>query len=467
MLAGLNRIASVLSPAVCILALTVLALALMGSTVTMCGAGCFAADLSHMGSHAIRHSQPTWSADGTRIAFYHYHDIYVVAADGSSLKRAAKRDSGLDWFGSPFSPDISPDGSRVAYVQNSDSCKANFDIFVSDIDGSHRQRLTEHAATDTWPVWSPDGTRLAFLSDRDSPGHDFGFGAYAYFTMNADGSDIQRVSGPESPLERVSPAWSPDSTKLAFVARIAEEKSVPYGQEFSEEKSIPNARTPLPTVHNPHNTVDYVVQRHVIYTVGADGSDLDRVWDGTTKPGFTPRLRESHSHISVPEESVGRLRWSPDGTRIAFDSRVYGGPGALNVLELDGSETLQLASPRDDEQSWFTPLFWSSDSSTLTFVFHSQWIEGVRYMDHAGIYVASSDGHDARLISQHEMLWQRDWNAFHSSFAAHQDRAALNIPHNKPNAPTGEVLITVALDGSDPTLLVRGSGNNLKAVKRD
>ena len=460
-LESLNRKAPVIRRALCLLGLTVLAVSLMGSTVTLCGPGCYAADLSGIWGPAEPHYRPSWSADGTRIAFFHYRDIYVVASDGSFLKRAAKRDGGLEWFKSPFSPNISPDGSRIAYVQNSDSCKANLDIFVSNIDGSHRQRLTEHVANDTNPVWSPDGARIAFLSDRDPVGNNFGWGTYAYFTMNADGSGIRRVSGPESLLERVPPVWSPDSIRLAFVAKIGEQKRVPY------------SLTPLPTVSTAHNAVDYVdavdyvVQRHVIYTVGADGSDLGQMWAGTMQPGYTPRLRSSHRHISVPEESIGQLRWSPDGTTIAFDSKVYGEPATLNLLKLDGSQPLQVANPRDDEEAWVTPLFWSSDSSTVTISFGSRWVEVDRYVDHIGIYEASLDGQDTKHISKHGVLWGRDWSLFSSSFTAHKDMMALHIPYREPNYSRDEVLITTALDGSDRFVLVKPSGNGVKAVKRD
>lgn len=195
---SVKAVAPIIGRVACFLALSVFALSMMGSSVTICGPGCFAADLSHFWSHANPHYRPSWSADGTRIAFSHLGVIYVVEADGSRLTPVVKRDSQLEWFESPLSPAISPDGSRIAYVHNSDSCKVNFDIFVSDIDGSNRRRLTDHDGTDTNPVWSPDGGRIAFMSNRESLGHQNGTGAYSHFTMNSDGSDIRKVSGADN-----------------------------------------------------------------------------------------------------------------------------------------------------------------------------------------------------------------------------------------------------------------------------
>src|SRR5207249_7577953 len=71
---------------------------------------------------------------------------------------------------------ISPDGSRVAFVVT--SLSEERDEYLSNVwivdsraasrpPGGEARRFTHGPKRDTSPRWSPDGARLAFLSERD------------------------------------------------------------------------------------------------------------------------------------------------------------------------------------------------------------------------------------------------------------------------------------------------------------
>jgi TolB protein len=82
----------------------------------------------------------------------------------------------------------------------------NAEIYIVNVDGSGRARLTTNPASDLNPAWSPDGNGIAFASDRD--------GTFRIYTMNADGTDQRPVS--QGPWDRM-PSWSPDGLKILFL----------------------------------------------------------------------------------------------------------------------------------------------------------------------------------------------------------------------------------------------------------
>src|SRR6266508_4878063 len=87
-------------------------------------------------------------------------------------------------------PSWSPDGTRIAFYSdrnfNLPDRDNNVDIYVMDAGGGEPARLTDHPASDAFPTWSPDGQRIAFYSDRDGNGE--------IYVMNADGSGLTRLT---------------------------------------------------------------------------------------------------------------------------------------------------------------------------------------------------------------------------------------------------------------------------------
>ena len=140
------------------------------------------------GQGIVRNVQPSWSPDGTSIAFLRQVDsesaIYVVRPDGTELHRVVETKT-YGYFGAE--PAWSPDGSRIAYTNGVNSGFSRYgpppgqEVFVVNADGSDERRLTELApklVADGSPTWSPDGDQIVFR--RDATG--------SLVTMNPDGT---------------------------------------------------------------------------------------------------------------------------------------------------------------------------------------------------------------------------------------------------------------------------------------
>jgi Tol biopolymer transport system component len=131
-------------------------------------------------------SQPSWSPDGTRIAFHSTRedpdgDIYVMNADGSSVTRLTSDNPGFE-----ANPQWSPDGSKIAFVGFAPG--GPVDIYVMDADGSNVTKLTDNQGNSFVEdlAWSPDGTQVAFTTDT-------GGAPVALYVMAADGSNVRKL----------------------------------------------------------------------------------------------------------------------------------------------------------------------------------------------------------------------------------------------------------------------------------
>ncbi len=99
---------------------------------------------------------------------------------------------------------VSPDGAWIAYHFRDDS--GNVDIYRSRLDGSERERLTEHPAKDYKPAFSPDGNQISFTSYRD--------GNAEVYVMNLAGGALKNISN--HPADDANATFSPDGKSLLF-----------------------------------------------------------------------------------------------------------------------------------------------------------------------------------------------------------------------------------------------------------
>jgi dipeptidyl aminopeptidase/acylaminoacyl peptidase len=108
---------------------------------------------------------------------------------------------------------VSPDGSRVAYVVTEVDKNLNRgkrSVWVVPTSGGSPQQLITSDKNDFSPQWSADGKWIAFLSTRE--------GAPQIFVAGADGSNPRKVTGaPEGVGEFI---WSPNGKLFAFTTDV-------------------------------------------------------------------------------------------------------------------------------------------------------------------------------------------------------------------------------------------------------
>ncbi|MBN2213119.1 MAG: PD40 domain-containing protein [Bacteroidales bacterium] len=183
-------------------------------------------DLTQLTDNNANDVQPSWSPDGSRIAFdsYGYRmpaEIYTMKADGSNLTQIthdpAETDFAEEW------PSWSPDGSRIVFESYRDAESehngttiANANLYAANSDGSGGDvRITNHLFYDGIPSWSPNGSKIAFVHAQvDTIGEALYSSGYQVWVMNSNGSNWIKLTTEGS--NNLRPKWSPDGTKIVY-----------------------------------------------------------------------------------------------------------------------------------------------------------------------------------------------------------------------------------------------------------
>jgi len=105
---------------------------------------------------------PTWSPDGSKIAFEYNSDIWTMNSDGTELTQLTSTEKVQEHL-----PSFSPDGEYIVYASNEGvvvSSSKDYNIWYLKTDGTSKTQVTDLRAWDSWPAWGKAG--IYFLSGR-------------------------------------------------------------------------------------------------------------------------------------------------------------------------------------------------------------------------------------------------------------------------------------------------------------
>jgi hypothetical protein len=152
--------------------------------------------------------QPAWSPVGNLIAFNSTQDmrpspsgqapvsdLFIIGVGGAGLQNLTTENTSFI-----FNPTWSPDGTKIAF-------EMDYQIYILDRNNGNQVNLTDNTCMNREPDWSASGRYIAFVSDCD--------GDYEIYMMTPDRSSGM-IQLTDNLIDERDPTWSPDGRYIAF-----------------------------------------------------------------------------------------------------------------------------------------------------------------------------------------------------------------------------------------------------------
>jgi Tol biopolymer transport system component len=250
--------------------------------------------------------------------------LFTINPDGSGKVQLTS-----DADANETEPSLSPDGTKVVFLSRPKNFKTNHTIKVINIDGTGLTSLTDGSTRKVGPRWFANGTKIVFQGEFTSGGYK----RYAILAMNADGSNVTRISK-NLLSDYTTPDVSPDSTKIT--CEIYGEIYVMNADGSGEVKITGSSLGDIKKKTNPLFSPD---GKKILYT---ENNVLGGGGLSGTFTAYTMNVDGSGKTKIAGDYCDGRA-WSLDGTKILVSCTVSGGARNLSTVNPDGTGATTLS----------------------------------------------------------------------------------------------------------------------------